>query len=128
MQMIRSQNTKPELRVRRLLFNKGYRYRVNATICPGKPDIMFPRKKKIIFVHGCFWHQHNDPLCPLKHVPQSRQTYWLPKLTRTIERDAVNLSKLQQLGWDVMVIWECQVDDLLQLAKRIDEFLGEPLS
>jgi len=123
MQRIRSQNTLPELCVRRLIYKMGYRYRVNVSNLPGKPDIVFAGRRKVIFVHGCFWHRHADPSCPFAHIPQSKQDYWLPKLERTIERDIENLNKYEQLGWATLIIWECETKDLVRVAERVQEFL-----
>lgn len=116
MRSIRSRGTKPELAVRRLLHRMGYRFRLHRRDLPGTPDIVLPRHKLAIFVHGCFWHQHSG--CRHGRVPKPRREYWLPKLSRTQERDAVALTDLEALGWRSLVIWECAVkdDDALRRA------------
>ena len=108
MRRIRSKNTKPEVLLRSLLHKAGYRFRIHRKGLPGKPDIVFPGCRKVIFVHGCFWHQHQD--CREGRMPGSRQDYWRPKLVRNIERGAQNIQQLQAAGWDVMVIWECEIE------------------
>lgn len=122
MKRIGSKDTKPELVVRRLLHRIGYRYRLHAKTLPGTPDIVFPSRVKVIFVHGCFWHQHPD--CGDAYVPMSRIDYWLPKLERNKVRDAENLKNLKALGWKVLTIWECQLADAGKLQKRLQRFLG----
>jgi DNA mismatch endonuclease (patch repair protein) len=120
---IRSTDTRPELVVRRLVHGMGYRYRLHRKELPGKPDLVFPGRRKVIFVHGCFWHRHGDPACRLARLPKSRLDFWLPKLTANKERDANSLARLAELGWDVMTVWECQVRDTSALNRRIREFL-----
>lgn len=112
MSHIRSTNSKPEEIVRKYLFSKGFRYRKNVRALPGCPDIVLPKYKTVIFVNGCFWHKHD---CPRFAWPSSNQEYWIPKIQRNIERDAVNIQELRNLGWNVIVIWECE------LKKRIRE-------
>ena len=102
----------------------GYRYRLHRKDLPGKPDLVFPGRRKIIFVHGCFWHQHADPSCKVARRPKSNLGYWLPKLERNAVRDIENRERLSELGWDVLVIWECEVKSGDGLAQRIQEFLG----
>ena len=115
---------KPELQVRRLLHGMGYRYRLHRKDLPGHPDIVFPRAKKAIFVHGCFWHQHSSSRCKITRVPKSRTEYWLPKLARNRLRDKQHMRTLRKLGWKVLVVWECQVkDDGLALPRRLVRFL-----
>ena len=121
MRQVRSVDTKPEMRVRRLTHGMGYRYRLHRKDLPGKPDLVFPGRKKIIFVHGCFWHGHN---CPAgRKIPKTNKTYWMNKLNRNKERDRINQAKLKELGWDVLVIWECETKDEDALAERIANFL-----
>jgi DNA mismatch endonuclease, patch repair protein len=98
-------NTRPELLVRRLLFAAGFRYRLHRRDLPGAPDIVLPRHRLAIFVHGCFWHQH--PGCPLAKMPASNRAFWKDKLDRNQQRDCRNIEKLRSLGWRVLVIWEC---------------------
>ena len=106
---IRSTGMKPEMTVRRQLHAEGYRYRLHRTDLPGKPDLVFSSRRKVIFVHGCFWHQHGDPGCRIVRRPKSNGEYWLAKLERNVARDAENLGRLREKGWQVLVIWECEV-------------------
>lgn len=123
MRKIRALDTKPELIVRKLVHGLGYRYRLHRKDLPGRPDIVFGPRKKLIFVHGCFWHQHQDHGCSDGRLPKSRLDYWEPKLNRNIERDAENQDRLCKLGWDVLVVWECETRRLDVLAEKIDAFL-----
>ena len=122
---IRSKGMKPELIVRRLTHSMGYRYRLHRKDLPGKPDLVFPARRKAIFVHGCFWHQHADPACKIARRPKSNLDYWLPKLQRNVERDAEHRDRLSALGWQVLVIWECEVKIAAGLPERIEEFLEQ---
>jgi DNA mismatch endonuclease (patch repair protein) len=125
MRAIRHKNTKPEQTVRKYLFAEGYRYRLHRKGLPGKPDLVFPGRKKVIFVHGCFWHQHSAADCPIRVVPSSNQGYWTPKLSRNITRDAENEASLRKLGWDVLVVWECELrNDAEAVRKKMNKFLG----
>lgn len=124
MRKIRSKDTSPELVVRKLAFGLGYRYRLHRKDLPGKPDLVFPGRKKIIFVHGCFWHQHQDPECKIARVPKSRESYWLPKLQHNVERDLKHRKELEHLGWSVLVIWECEVSDKGVISNKIQHFLS----
>ena len=110
MSHIKSKNTSIELLVRRCLFGMGYRYRVNYKDLPGKPDIVFTKKKIVIFIHGCYWHGHN---CKSRyaHVSKSNQTYWNPKIEKTKQRDQEHICELEKAGWKVIVLWECQIKD-----------------
>lgn len=112
MSRIRSTDTKPEEIVRKYLFSHGFRYRKNDKRYPGKPDIVLPKYRTIIFVNGCFWHMHG---CSRSRLPRSNQEYWKPKTERNIQRDAENQRKLEADGWKVIVVWECE------LKKRIVE-------
>lgn len=103
---IKSENTKPENIVRKYLFKKGFRYRKNDKRYPGKPDIVLPKYKTIIFINGCFWHMHN---CSRGRMPLSNQNYWIPKIKRNIERDKNNIIKLEEMGWKVIIVWECEL-------------------
>ena len=107
MSHIRSTNTKPEELVRKYLFSKGLRYRKNDKRYPGHPDIVLPKYRTCVFVNGCFWHQH--PGCRYAVLPASNQDYWLPKLERNTERDAINRESLQRDGWRVITVWECEL-------------------
>jgi len=123
---VRSENTKPEMIVRSLAHRMGYRFRLHRKDLPGKPDLVFAGRRKIIFVHGCFWHQHNCKRGARK--PATRRKYWLAKLGRNVARDKSTVRKLRRLGWGVMAIWECQTKaaGLNRLAARISRFLGDP--
>lgn len=120
MSRIRSSNTKPELIVRRLVYHSGFRYRKNVMDLPGHPDLVFKTRRKIIFVHGCFWHQHG---CGHYLMPKSRTEYWLPKLEKNVARDKQILSKLVGNGWEVLIIWECEIKDIPKLSEKIRGFL-----
>jgi DNA mismatch endonuclease, patch repair protein len=127
MRAIRDKHTKPERAVRQYLFSHGYRYRLHLKKLPGKPDLAFPGRKKVIFVHGCFWHQHADIHCPIRVAPSSNQEYWIPKLQRNIARDAENVLSLRRLGWKILVIWECELRKNHERAyTKIKKFLGAP--
>ncbi len=123
MKRIGSKNTKPELIIRKLLSCMGFRYRLHRGKLPGKPDIVFPSKKKVIFVHGCFWHQHSDKKCKKMHIPKSKLDYWLPKLDKTKTRDRKNQLALKQLGWKVYIIWECEIDKIINNKLKLVKFL-----
>lgn len=125
MSKIRSKDMKPELAVRKLVHSLGYRYRLHYANLPGKPDLVFPGKKKIIFVHGCFWHQHDDPNCPdgARRKPKTNNGYWNPKLQKNVERDLRNVRQLKQDGWDIFTVWECQTAKLPELSAKLQKFL-----
>lgn len=107
MQAVRSKNTKPEMAIREIIKKLGYRFKFNITDLPGKPDIVHRRRKKVIFIHGCFWHLHN---CKAgRNLPNTNKEYWIPKLLRNRDRDKRNIELLKKAGWDVFVIWECQI-------------------
>jgi DNA mismatch endonuclease (patch repair protein) len=122
MSRIRSRDTQPEMIVRRLLHRLGYRFRLHARELPGKPDIVFRPSRKAIQVHGCFWHRHDG--CQDCSVPKSRQEYWQPKFAATVARDEKTLTELRALGWDVLVVWDCETSDLGNLQMRLIKFLG----
>ncbi len=119
MARIRSTNTTPELRVRRMLHHFGYRYRLHRKDLPGKPDIVFAKKKKIILVNGCFWHLHD-----CKHLPRTNVKFWEEKLHRNKMRDWQNQAELRRLGWSVLVVWECETRKKEELAELLVEFLS----
>jgi len=123
MSRISAKDMKPELAVRRLIYGMGYRYRLHRRDLPGKPDMTFGPRRKVIFVHGCFWHRH--PECRLARLPKSRLDYWLPKLNGNRARDLRNQEVLRQEGWDVLVIWECEIADKDALRRKIRGFLEE---
>jgi len=108
MSKIHSKDTSIEVQVRKWLFKRGFRYRVNVNILPGKPDIVMPKYKTIIFVHGCYWHGH-DTGCSYSHTPKSNTDYWGPKITKNKVRDQKNEELLEQMGWKVIALWECQI-------------------
>ncbi len=124
MRAVRRKNTVPEMRVRKLLYTQGYRYRLHVRSLPGSPDIVFPGRKKVIFVHGCFWHQHQGPCERKRKMPRSNRDYWLPKLKRNVLRDVRNLAVLKALGWRVLVVWECETGHREKLVARLKRFLG----
>lgn len=121
MSKIRSKDSVPELRVRKLAHRLGYRFRLHRSDLPGRPDMVFPGRRKIIFVHGCFWHQH--PGCKRATIPRSNVAFWRDKLKRNRRRDEVVLEKLAESGWDVLVIWECETKDDEALAEKLKRFL-----
>lgn len=123
MKAVTSADTRLEIMVRRSIHRMGYRYRLYRKDLPGTPDLVFPSRRKVIFIHGCFWHQHS---CRQgNRLPKSRQDYWIPKLRRNTERDAENEKMLQEMGWDVMVIWECETRKASRdtLCEKITSFL-----
>lgn len=124
MRKVRSKDTIPERSVRRLLHCSGYRFRLHRSELPGRPDVVFPSRRKAIFVHGCFWHRHAN--CPKASIPKSRLDYWIPKFERNVERDVTSLNALLQLGWRVLVVWQCEINDTNLLIARLCEFLGPP--
>ena len=125
MARIHGRDTKPEMVVRRLLHRIGYRYRLHRGDLPGKPDIVFGKRKKAIFIHGCFWHRHDDPTCRLARLPKSRLDFWEPKLSANAERDALKQEALKRLGWNVLVVWECELRQSEQLENKLRQFVGE---
>lgn len=120
MRAIRSSDTKPELLVQRLVHHCGYRFRLHRKDLPGKPDLVFSGRKAVIFVHGCFWHMHG---CKSVRIPKSNVDYWAQKLGRNRERDAQNVDALMQMGWRVLMIWDCETVDLAELERRVRQFL-----
>ncbi|WP_093520464.1 very short patch repair endonuclease [Stigmatella erecta] len=123
MSRVRGKDTKPEMRVRRLVSSMGYRYRLQYKKVPGRPDLAFPGRRKVIFVHGCFWHRHPDLSCQLARLPKSRLDFWLPKLDGNRARDLRKEQELQELGWSALTIWECQLRDEEALRDVIRAFL-----
>lgn len=119
---VRGANTGPEMVVRKLIWSLGYRYRLHLRNLPGRPDMVFPKLRKVIFVHGCFWHRHE---CPAGYqIPKTRTEFWTRKLARNAERDRENQNALRSTGWGVLVIWSCQLRERDQLVSMIREFLG----
>jgi DNA mismatch endonuclease (patch repair protein) len=123
MRKIKSKNMAPEVNVRRMVHGLGYRFRLHRKDLPGKPDLVFPSRHKVIFVHGCFWHQHTG--CREGRVPGSNTGYWKPKLTRNVERDMENLAQLKSVGWKALVIWECEIKNSKRVISRLRRFLGK---
>ena len=123
MRAVKGKDTKPEMAVRRLLHRMGYRYRLHRNDLPGRPDLAFGPRKKAVFVHGCFWHQHSDARCRRARMPLTRSQYWSPKLERNKERDGRNVADLNRLGWDVMIVWECWLKDIARTSAALDAFL-----
>ena len=121
MSHIRSKNTKPEELVRKYLFAQGFRYRKNVKVLPGCPDIVLPKYKTVIFVNGCFWHKHD---CPRFVWPSSNQEYWRPKITANVERDEKNHSMLRESGWNVIVVWECELKKAT-ISNRLERLVSE---
>ncbi len=123
MRAVKSRDTGPELIVRRLAHGMGYRYQLHRKDLPGKPDLVFPARRKVIFVHGCFWHQHH---CPRgAKSPKSNRDYWVPKLLRNKQRDAEHEIGLREMDWSALVIWECETRDQDALRAGIRAFLEE---
>jgi DNA mismatch endonuclease (patch repair protein) len=122
MRSIRKTDTRPELAVRRLAHAIGYRFRLHRRDLPGSPDLVFSGRRKVIFVHGCFWHQHEG--CRLARQPKSRPDYWPKKLARNVGRDTEVQGRLVDQGWEVMVVWECETRELDTLRDRLTNFLG----
>ena len=122
MALIRSKDTIPEIVVRRLVHALGYRFRVHRKDLPGRPDLVFPARRKVIFVHGCFWHQH--PGCRVAHVPATRPDYWRAKFAATAERDERTMASIAALGWEALIIWECSLRDREALSDTLRTFLG----
>jgi len=121
MALVRSKDTRPEMVIRKLVHSLGYRYRLHCTDLPGKPDLVFRSKKKVIFIHGCFWHGHKG--CSKARLPNSRGDFWRAKREKNLRRDARVKRALNQKGWSYMVIWQCQIKDLKKVSRKILIFL-----
>jgi DNA mismatch endonuclease (patch repair protein) len=117
MAQIKSKNTKPEIAVRKLLHRCGFRFRLHKKELPGKPDIVLPKWRVVIFVHGCFWHRH--PNCKYAYLPKSNQDFWKNKFVDTVRRDQRNQNTLKALGWRTIVIWECELKKMQDFEKKI---------
>ena len=121
MRAVKSRDTKPEMIVRRLLHGMGFRYRLHRSELPGKPDIVFPGRRKAIFVHGCFWHGHD---CKRgARTPASNTTYWTAKIGRNMARDRETMAQLAETGWEALVVWECELRERDALARKLQFFL-----
>lgn len=121
MSRVPSKNTGLEIAVRKLVWAMGYRYRLHARDLPGKPDIVFRGRRKVIFVHGCFWHRH--PGCRYASMPKTRQIFWREKFDRNILRDAEHMSALQEMGWAVIVVWQCEMRNPDAVCHKIKKFI-----
>ena len=121
MRQVKDRDTTPEMMVRREIHRLGYRYRLHRKDLPGKPDLVFPGRRKVIFVHGCFWHGHD---CARgARVPKTNREYWTAKIARNVERDCVNRERLHALGWKSMVVWECELKDKASFIREVRAFL-----
>jgi len=125
MGLVRNKDTGPEMIVRRLAHRLGYRYRLHRKDLPGRPDLVFPRLRKVIFVHGCFWHRHPSATCKLARMPKSRLDFWQAKLEGNRARDLLNHESLERTGWKVLVVWECELKDKEQIENIVTNFLGK---
>lgn len=123
MARVKNRNTAPELLVRKTLHGMGFRFRLHRRDLPGNPDIVLPRYKTVVFVHGCFWHGHAN--CPRAARPQSNVTFWNEKLDRNIARDAQMRDELRRLGWNVLVIWQCQTKDVAGLERLVESYFKD---
>ena len=119
MALVRARDTKPEMRVRRALHTAGLRYRLHVKDLPGRPDVVFRTRRLVVFIHGCFWHQHPDKSCRLARMPKSRKEFWVPKLMANRARDARVKAELEGEGWSVLEIWECEIN-----AERLARLVG----
>ena len=123
MALIRSKDTGPEMAIRSLVHGLGYRYRLHGPRVPGRPDLVFAGRRKVIFVHGCFWHRHPDSSCKLARLPRSRLDFWRPKLEKNRQRDDEVARELAEQGWKALTIWECQLDNMADIAEKVRSFL-----
>ena len=121
MSRIKGKNTKPELVIRKLLWRKGYRYRIHYRKLPGKPDLVFPGRKKVVFINGCFWHKHD---CKYFKWPETNSNFWQDKINRTAQRDNENYETLKRMGWHSIIIWECKIkNNITEAIDEIEKFL-----
>ena len=123
MKSVGARDTGPELTVRRLLHRLGYRYRLHRRDLPGRPDIVFPGRRKAIFIHGCFWHGHD---CGKGGLPKSRPEYWIAKIETNRERDARVIARLERTGWETLTVWQCELKSLDTIERTLRKFLGQP--
>lgn len=128
MSKISSKNTKPEIILRKALFEKGFRYRINYKKLPGSPDIVLPKYKTVIFVHGCFWHAHSD--CKDGHLPKTNVEFWRNKINSNVERDKKVTKQLMNLGWNILVVWECEIKkkNMDSLIEKVENILSQNIS
>lgn len=118
MSKISGTETKPEILVRKYLFGKGFRFRKNDKRLPGRPDIVLPKYKTVIFIHGCFWHGHH---CKTGKLPETNKEFWENKINSNIERDKKNQHKLEKLGWKIIIIWQCKLKNKIMITKKLKE-------
>ena len=124
MSKIRSKNTKPEIRVRKFLFSKGFRYRLHVKKLPGSPDIVLPKYRTVVFVNGCFWHGHEN--CRISHIPKSSTEFWETKIKKNQERDIRDLNSLYEKGWRSIVVWECQLDNnFTGIMEKVESYITD---
>lgn len=123
MKSVGTHSTGPEMVLRKALHRLGYRYRLHPKTLPGRPDLVFPRRKKVIFVHGCFWHGHS---CRWGKLPKSRPEYWSPKIATNCSRDRRTLRKVRAAGWQPLVVWQCEIRDMERVLPRVLKFLKTP--
>lgn len=123
MARVRQAGTSPELVVRKICWSLGYRYRLNQKKLPGKPDLVFPKLQKVVFVHGCFWHQHRK--CPRSKLPDTNKLFWKNKLGGNQLRDSKTQRELRKLGWSILIVWECELRRLDRLVTRLEKFLEQ---
>lgn len=126
MSLVRGKDTKPELKVRKALHAAGLRFRLQAADLPGRPDVVFRSRRIAVFVHGCFWHRHNDPNCKLARTPKSRLDFWEGKFASNVARDEKNVAALSAKGWRVLTVWECQLHDTEVLTRLIGDIRRDP--
>jgi len=124
MQANKGKDTRPELALRSMLHRAGYRFRVHGRGLPGTPDLVFSARRKVVWLHGCFWHRHEG--CRFATVPKTRTDYWIPKFARNRERDTEHAARLRQMGWRSLVVWECEMRRPDVIGGRVSEFLGPP--
>lgn len=122
MRSVGTKNTGPELKLRRMLHKAGYRYRLHGRKLPGRPDLVFSARRKVVFVHGCFWHGHG---CSKGQPPKSKPDYWAPKLAANKARDARRVEELRELGWDSMTVWQCELKEPVAVLQRVRKFLDD---
>ncbi|HBE78100.1 MAG TPA: very short patch repair endonuclease [Firmicutes bacterium] len=123
MSRVKSKNTKPEIMVRSIIYHLGYRFRLHRSDLPGKPDIVLSGRRKVIFVHGCFWHGHKE--CKRSGRPSSNIWFWEEKLNKNIERDKQYLRQLRESGWDALIVWQCELKDVDRLIEKLQCFLNK---
>ena len=123
MSRVRGKDTAPEMKLRRLIHGMGYRYRLHVGDLPGKPDLVFPSRHALIFMHGCFWHRHAN--CKLARLPKSKLGFWETKLEENRQRDLRYQERLMAMGWRVLIVWECELQNLDHVSRVVGEFLGD---